>query len=311
MKIGIIGNEMILIRCLQHMMNYPNADIQFVIYDPNYENKFGAIQTFCEKNNIRTFKESRINTPSLIECIKKYRPDIIVSISNYWIMNREWLAIPPQGVINFHNAPPSRYHGLNIPSWVIINGEKEHGVMWHYAQEKVDAGDVIGFRMFPLNSEETAASLMVKCIQQGISLFKEIFEDILNERAKCIKQGKNSSFYLKSDLPENQGVLDFRWDLGKIERLVRGLNYIPFKNHFCHARIKTNSGEVIVNQVNTKSEKTILAPGSIVSIDDDEFRIACRDGSISVINAMNSQNEELDARSIADILQVKEGDIIE
>src|ERR1700741_1538871 len=109
-------------------------------------------------------------------------------------MNDDILSIPGKGTINFHNAPPSRYHGINIPSWVIINGEKSHGVMWHFVDGTIDTGDVIISEEFPLSKSETAASLTAKCMNKGIGLFPPVIRQLMSDNIERTPQQKNSSY---------------------------------------------------------------------------------------------------------------------
>ena len=43
----------------------------------------------------------------------------------------------------------------------------EYGVTLHYMREKVDAGEILGNEKFPIDSDETGLSLLLKCYKHG------------------------------------------------------------------------------------------------------------------------------------------------
>jgi methionyl-tRNA formyltransferase len=205
---------------------------------------------------------------------------------------------------------PSKYRGINIPSWVIINGEKIHGVMWHFAEQAIDSGDVIVFDEFPLDENETAASLMVKCIKRGIDLFPEVADKILKNKISRTPQLKNVPYYGKKDYPKNIGYIDFKQGGAEIDRLVRGLNYLPFKNTFLYAKIKYKGKELIVNSIKLMELKEATAPGKIVLIDGDSFYVECKDAVISVLSAMDESLNEYEGSAIARYLGAAVSDVL-
>ena len=308
-KFGIIGNERMTLRCLRYMLEQPGIEVGFVIYDPGKEN--GGLADFCSKHAVPCYGTSRLHTPENLEMIRAYQPDMILSISNYWVMKKELLDIPENGVLNFHNGPPSNYRGIYVPSWVILNGETRHGVMWHFAEENVDSGDVIGSRMFDVAEDETAATLMVKCISQGIELFRELFGKIVSASYSRFPQTGDALHYTKKHRPENEGILDFTWSKTKLRRMARALNYLPFPNPFCYARLKTTAGEVIVNELYEAAGMAGELPcGQVVKAMADEFLVACSDGVIGIAAAMDASWNEYEPGDLPGILGVKEGDIL-
>ena len=50
--------------------------------------------------------------------------------------------------------------GLNIPSWVIYNGEAQAGVTWHLICEKIDAGEILKKGSISIGQHEKAFSIM-------------------------------------------------------------------------------------------------------------------------------------------------------
>ena len=309
-RFGVIGNQGITLKCLQHMLKVEGVEVVFVIFDPARQNPGFGIKEFCDKQNIPYFALHAINTPECHALVRQFSPDLILSISNYWVMRKELLSIPKNGVINFHNGTPFSYRGINIPSWVVINGEKRHGVMWHFADEGVDTGDVVGHVLFDVDENETAATLMVKCINEGLLLFKKIFPDLVANTLTRTSQVTHASYYSLKDLPENNGVLDLSWTYEKLSRMVRGLNYLPFPNPLCYARLQYNDSQVVVNEIVRCSDVLPLdaAPGKIVAVSDDSFVVACNDALVGIKNTMGKAHRQMSSSQLAAFLGVSSGD---
>jgi methionyl-tRNA formyltransferase len=305
MKFGIIGNEQMVQNCVQILKQTPGAEISFLLYDISKLNPMNPLDAFCVKNSINSRGISKLNTPENYEFIKEHQPDYLLSINNFFVIKENFLAVPRKGTINFHNSAPSKYHGLNIPSWVIINGEETHGAMWHFVENTIDTGEVIIFDEFPLTKNETAASLMVKCIRKGIEMFPALIQQLLNENITVSRQSSNSSYYGKKDYPANMGYIDFKQSGKAIDQLVRGLNYQPFRNTYLYAKIKHNEKEIIINTVTIDTSREVSIPGRIALINEHSFEVECKDAIISITDAMDDAFDEYEGLSIAEYLGVK------
>ncbi len=311
MKVGVIGNGKMAMDCMRQILKKESFELNFLIFDPAIDPAMNSIAVFAEKNNISSLGTAKINSKQTLTFIEDKKPDLIFNINSYKIIKNELLKLPQKGIINFHNGPLPKYGGVNIPSWVIINGEKQHGVTWHYMDEGIDSGAIIAQNHFALEKDETAATLMVKCIQQGINLFKEILELLKANNIQTPQQKKGGSYYSLRDFPENNGVLDFTWPFAKIDRYVRGLNYIPFENNFTFAKMENNAKFVVVNEIEIAGERKMnIQPGQVVQSNKNKLHIACQDKIVSIVNMMTTDFDELTCKQAAEHLELKENHII-
>lgn len=310
MRFGVIGNDQMLLSCLQHLLERDGAEICFVLYDTERLNPMNPIDRFCSDHHLPAKGIRKLHTPETVEMIRASRPDCILSINNFWVIRQEILDIPSFVTVNFHNAVPGNYHGLNIPSWVIMNGEKSHGAMWHLVEQGIDTGDVLKFETFPVTERDTAASLMVKCIRIGIGMFPEVVDQLFSRNLTRLKQPSGASYYGKKDYPENGGYINFNLPSDRIDRLVRGLNYMPFANPYLYAKIRWKDREVIVNAVETGIAEPSVLPGTILSVSEDEVAVQCADGQIIIVDAMDENMEECIGYDLAQRLGVQTGDCI-
>ena len=289
---------------MQHILKFSNQGIKlcFTIFDPARD--FSQhISKFCQPTDIADYGLKDINSKEGITIFKEHKPDIVFSIVNYQIIGAQLLNSTGTGMINFHDGPLPFYRGVNVSSWAILNAEIEHGVTWHLMSEKIDSGDIIAQRKFPIKENITAGQLMMKSLLEGANLFKEIFEDIIYNRYTRLQQPKEGSCYLSRDFPENNGTIDCSWHFAKIERMVRALNYRPYDNPFYYAKLKTSKRQVIINKVSRKySQNDFKACGKVIKCEDSSVWIGCSDSIFSIDEAIDQDMKKIPAIELANEL---------
>lgn len=100
-----------------------------------------SIKDICKKNNIDYYVFKKIDE-NLLKFTQRKKPIWIVS-STSTILTQEFLDIPVNGVINFHEAPLPKYRGSASYFWFIVNNEKFANTTVHYVSEGLDTGDII------------------------------------------------------------------------------------------------------------------------------------------------------------------------
>ena len=101
------------------------------------------------------------NNPAFLEYLQNIGVDIIINQSQA-LLKPALLKIPSIGVINRHNALLPKNRGRLTPFWVLYKGEEETGVSIHFVTEKLDAGDIIVQKKFPVKKSDTFNTLVKK-----------------------------------------------------------------------------------------------------------------------------------------------------
>lgn len=225
-----------------------------------------------------------VNDETAIRALRDVHPDIVFSANNWDVFHREMLDIPADGVVNFHNGPLPAYRGVNVPSWAIFNGEKHHSVSWHYAQESVDTGDLVATASFDLNDDETAISLIFRCIDAGIGLLPGLLDRYVEGTLTPVPQRGEAHYYRAADVP-NDGYLDFTTDFGRLSALVRALTFHPFPGPVAGPRIRVGQYDLPVTAVRREGPSEAggcWTPGEIMRIDDRGIVIRAADSLVRV-----------------------------
>ncbi len=90
----------------------------------------------------------------------------------------KWVLDMGDTSINFHPAPP-KYPGIGGYNFAIYNGDTEYGVTMHYIVEKVNSGEIIVARYFPMFDTDTVKSLKDRSMTELLSIFFDWMGEIV------------------------------------------------------------------------------------------------------------------------------------
>lgn len=141
-----------------------------------HSSKDGLRKT-AKSNRIPFFSTDDINGADAIEKVRRFNPDLIVSLYSMHIYRAEILSIPRLGAITAHPSILPDYRGLEVFFWAMANGEKEIGVSVFKLTPRIDLGLVANDKRMPLLQPDgmrrvysiitkSAAELLIKTIRQ-------------------------------------------------------------------------------------------------------------------------------------------------
>jgi len=129
---------------------------------------------------------------------------LVISADNELIINSDFTDRPNLEIINFHYGLLPDYRGMNIPSWVIFNGETKTGVTWHYINAKIDDGAIIAQAEIPISETTTAFDIVRQTMRIGPKVFREFIVDFLTKEPCTfpnVKPPSGGHEYKRNDLP--------------------------------------------------------------------------------------------------------------
>ena len=92
--------------------------------------------------------------------------------------------------------------------WVLYNDEKYSGVTVHFIDNKIDHGDIIAQKTFPINGDESIHSLLLKITSLGSELILEAVNKIESGDYNLVKNDESRATYFS--LPSTEQLLEFR-----------------------------------------------------------------------------------------------------
>lgn len=306
-RVVIVGNGRMAHACADLLLRDGSAAVRLVVAERRDDAAQARLAGFCAKSAIPILQPATsINSAEVVAAVAAEAPDLVFSIDNFQIFGAALLGSAREGCINFHNGPLDRYRGVNVPSWAIFNGEDAHGIAWHHMAPAVDAGPVVAERRFALTGQETALSLTLDCVREGLAAFQAELPRILSgERGLSTPSGAAARNYRRADLPDS-GFLDLRRSATHIDRLLRATDFRPWPNPFTYARLRTPHGELIVNEARAVGAIGQRAAGEIARA-DTELVVACADGLLSLDAVMLRPDEPVGVADAVEALRLHAG----
>ena len=141
-----------------------------------------SIASACKQNGIRYSEISDVNAPEFLAELKELAPELIISVSCPQIFKSPLIALPPRGVLKLHGAILPQYRGVMPSFWMMANDEIQAGVSIYFMNEKIDAGDLCGQRIFDIHHHESLDSFVRRS--------KKIAADLLFDTLRRMKKNK-------------------------------------------------------------------------------------------------------------------------
>jgi methionyl-tRNA formyltransferase len=306
-RIVVIGNGKMAVDCLKIMKTARDTEISLVITEADGTTWGNVVINHCEKNDIRCMETPSLNADDVVAALSEIGPDVIFSINSYRIIKRRILSTPKEGIINFHNGPLPRYGGVNVCSWAIINGETQHGVTWHYLDEGIDTGDIIAQRQVDIAEDETAISLIMKCINAGIATFRDVLPRVIEGSAPRQKQDlSKATYFSRKDVP-NGGSISFEWSYPVFDRFIRGLSFHPMPNSFVHPRSTFEAREFRVERIERVAATPAGDCGKVSDIGRDRITVQIADALVAITDVLDDAKKSLAISDFVESYGIKVG----
>jgi methionyl-tRNA formyltransferase len=136
-----------------------------------------SIEDVCKRHGVEYRTAEDVNSPEFLDGLRAIGPDIVVSVSCPQIFKKDLINVPSFGCLNIHGAVLPHYRGVLPSFWMLANGEKEAGVTIHFVVEKIDAGDVVGQKVFEILPDESLDAF----IRRSKAIAAELFLDVLRK----------------------------------------------------------------------------------------------------------------------------------
>ncbi|HAT9729820.1 TPA: amino acid adenylation domain-containing protein [Legionella pneumophila subsp. pneumophila] len=260
----IIGEANITLQCADILLAGGHK-LLGIISPSNTIKKWCTANSIAYLENIKEFEKNHMDEEF----------DFLFSIVNSEIIPQKILRLPRYYAINYHNSPLPKYAGLYATSWAILNGETQHGISWHIMNEVIDAGDILKQPTFPINAQDTAFSLNLKCYEQGIYSFHELVEELSSHTTTLVKQNLSyRSYYGLKNKPANFGFISWEESSESIDRLCRALTFGNYTNQLEVPKIMINKEIYVVKSYEKLNISSGVKPGTIVNNSNGGLQVA-------------------------------------
>lgn len=261
--------------CLEELLEC-GADVRAVItLDPELARTTSGYVTFdalAWRFGFPVFPVRSVDDADVIARLRGLAPDVIFVIGWQRLLPRMVLEIPRHSCVGMHASLLPRYRGHAPVNWAIINGERETGMTMLYLDERADAGDIIDQRAFPIELEDTCATVYAKAALAGRQMLRTHLAGLLSGIAPRRPQVR-----LETPMPRRRpedGAIDWGGPSRAIYDWVRALTR-PYPGAFSFVggrRLYVWETRLVAGA------KPDLAPGTVVRVGLEGVLVATGDG---------------------------------
>ncbi len=246
---------------------------------------YSPVKELALENNIPVYQPTKLRDGTATELIKSLRPDILVVVAYGRILPDDMLEVPKYGAINVHASLLPKYRGAAPIQWAVLNGDKITGVTTMYLASEMDTGDIIYTAETEIGEFETSGELFDRLMVMGAELLDRTLRDIEAGTAPRTQQDHSKASYVKM-LDKSFSPIDWAKTPREIIKQIYGLQPWPVATAELDGKVfKIYSAEYTKN-------KTVKAPGSVVSAGKKGIEIACLDGETVRITELQAAGKK-------------------
>lgn len=246
---------------------------------------YSPVKKLALENNIPVYQPTKLRDGTATELIKNLRPDILVVVAYGRILPDDMLKVPKYGAINVHASLLPKYRGAAPIQWAVLNGDKITGVTTMYLASEMDTGDIIYTAETEIGEFETSGELFDRLMVMGAELLDRTLRDIEAGTAPRTPQDHGKASYVKM-LDKSLSPIEWAKTPREIIKQIYGLQPWPVATAELDGKVfKIYSAEYTQN-------KTVKAPGSVVSAGKKGIEIACLGGETLLITELQAAGKK-------------------
>lgn len=251
---------------------------------------------------IPVLQPEKMKDEAFINELASYEPDIICVVA-FRILPPSVYNLAKIASFNIHGSLLPKYRGAAPINWAIINGEKETGLTSFILQEKVDTGDMLLQKSFPLSDETTAGELHDMLMPEAAAMAVETCELLLSGNYEPLPQPE----VCPSPAPKlfrEHGEIDWTKPAQEVLHKIHGLSPYP-------------GAWTVLNGKSLKIYRVNMIENSQIHTEDAEFKsgeyfisetvfaVKCADGWLAISEL---QQESKKPVAVGDFIRGWRGD---
>jgi methionyl-tRNA formyltransferase len=248
-------------------------------YD-EYDVKDEDFRKLAEKLGVPFFLTKNLNTPELIDIVKKEK--VRAGISANWrvMIPDSFIDLFECGILNFHLGSLPDYKGNAVVNWTIINGEDHINGSIHKLTYEMDAGDIIATKRIEIREDTYIAEILKQGALDAPVLYEQALEKLFVDPNACEIKGTVRGLHCYPRLPEDSQI-NWQAHAEDVHRLIRASSK-PFSGAFSYLK-----GEKIIiwkAKPVIPQDKILAMPGHVIKVrkDSKTILVACGFGFLEV-----------------------------
>lgn len=248
------------------------------------------VHALAESLGLLVLTPARARAPEFLEQLRALAPDLIVLASYGKILPQASLEVAPLGNWNLHGSLLPKYRGASPIQYALLNGERETGVTLMEMVAEMDAGDIYLQAVEPIHPDDDYGSLEARLSQRAATLLLEGLERLQAGTLTRTPQDPAAATYAPLITKADTRL---RWEEPAERCRNRIRAFSPKPGAFTIWRGKTLKlwkAEIAPGVPNA-------APGTILASAPDDFRVACGEGALRLLEVQPESRPRMAIRA--------------
>lgn len=226
MRIAYIGAERVGLACLQRLLALQKSVAGVVTAADELRGTIADFTPFDQDaaaHKLPLLKTADSCSAETIAWVQALRPELIIVMSWSQRIPEEIIRCAPLGCVGMHySLLPARRGGAPL-NWALIDGLSESGITLFYYDNRLDAGDIIAQRRFPIALEDTAKTLLDTIVALAPEMLVEQLDRLETGTASRTAQDESLATRTKRRRPEDSRI-DWSQSKESLYNFIRALS---------------------------------------------------------------------------------------
>ncbi len=263
------------------------------------------IKAYAEEQGLAVYQPSTLKGEEFAELMSKLAPEVIVVVAYGKMLPLNVLEYPKYKCVNVHGSLLPEYRGAAPMQRAIIDGKNQTGITTMLMAAGLDTGDMLLKETVDIEENDNFEDIHDKLASVGAELLIKTLDGM--ERGEITPKVQDDALATHAaKIEKSDCELDFSRSAKELHDLIRGLSPIPLS--FTH----TPDGKllkIVESRVND-AEKTNDAPFGTVIYADNDIRVACGKGILSILTVVPEGKGRMSAGDFVRGRKIAVGDVL-
>jgi methionyl-tRNA formyltransferase len=300
MRIVLIGHPSLGAKLLEAMTH--NREEVVVVFAPgDNPEKPGPLTSLAEEQDIPVHQPALMKEAGVLEIMASYKPELGVLAFVSDLVPLAVLNCPSRGTIMYHPSLLPKHRGGSAINWTVIQGDTKTGLSIIWPDAGIDTGPFLLQKETAISPDDTVGSLFFdKLYPMGIAALLEAIQLVREGKAPQIPQDDSRATY-EPLCRDEHGIIDWNKPAQEVYNLIRGTNPQPGASTIWQGQQLKIYDSQLLGSISGAN------PGEIISVDENGFIVACRDGSILVKKVRPAGSTKMEATLFSQEANLRKG----
>ncbi len=248
-----------------------------------------AVKLLAISHSIPVVQPERIKDETFVEQIRAWKPDICVIVAYGRIITQTMIDIP-SAFLNLHFSLLPRYRGAAPVQWAVMHGATATGVTVQHLALELDTGDIIMQHSVPISEDDTAESVLDRCVNVGAPLLVRAINAVHDGTAPCAPQNNDEATYAPK-INKQHGYITWQMSARQICNQVRACTPWPGATTW----IEGVPCKILAARVDAE-EAHELVPGTVLE-SKKHVKVAAQPGIVEILELQPSNRPKMSAEA--------------